>query len=74
MYGTDWCPHCKDQKERFGGSFRLINYVNCDYNSDECLRNGVTGYPTWKINGQNYPGVQPLDKLSLISGCNLGQA
>jgi len=71
MYGTDWCPHCKNQKSLFGNSFKKVNYVNCDYNNEECLLNGVQGYPTWKISGNNYPGVQSLEKLSALSGCSL---
>src|SRR5438128_12185038 len=29
MYGAYWCPHCADQKEIFGRSFRYISYVEC---------------------------------------------
>ena|SRR3989344_3744993 len=71
MYGTEWCPHCKEQKKLFGNSFKNINYVDCDIDSEECLINRVDGYPTWKVNGKNYPGVQPLTKLSLLTGCDL---
>lgn len=71
MYGTDWCPHCKNQKALFGKSFKLIDYVNCDFNKETCLINGVEGYPTWKISGENYPGTQPLEKLSALTGCSL---
>ena len=58
MYGTEWCSHCKNQKKLFGSSFQYINYVDCDKNQQECSSAGVQGYPTWKINGQNYPGEQ----------------
>jgi|SRR3989344_3497585 len=71
MYGTNWCPHCKTQKEIFGKSFRHVDYVNCDYNMNKCLDAGVEGYPTWKINGENYPGVQTLERLSELSECEL---
>jgi|TARA_B100002003_G_C14139673_1_gene548075 glutaredoxin len=71
MYGTDTCPHCKNQKELFGNSFKKINYINCDFKMEECLRNRVEGYPTWIIDGGNYPGEQPLEKLSVLSGCEL---
>jgi len=72
MYGTSWCGHCKNQKEMFGNSFKKINYVDCDARSDTCLAALVTGYPTWKINGQNYPGSQSLEKLRSLAGCSLG--
>ncbi|MBS3137116.1 hypothetical protein J4232_01660 [Candidatus Woesearchaeota archaeon] len=42
-------------------------YVDCDKNRQECLSAGVTGYPTWKINGQNYPGEQSIGRLAQLS-------
>lgn len=71
MYGTDWCSYCQEQKSRFGKSFEHVNYVNCDYNEEECLANGIEGYPTWKAEGEKYSGVQPLDHLSSLTGCEL---
>ena len=68
MYGTEWCPHCKNQKKLFGNSFQYINYIDCDENRQECLSAGVQGYPTWKINEQNYPGEQSLERLAQLSG------
>jgi|SRR3989344_3087557 len=71
MYGTDWCPHCKNQKAMFGNSFKKINYVNCDFNVAECKNKGVTGYPTWIINGESYAGEQSLVKLASLTGCSV---
>lgn len=71
MYGTDWCSYCQRQKALFGNSFGDVTFINCDYNRDECVRAGVQGYPTWKINEQNYPGVQSLEKLASLTGCEL---
>ena len=68
MYGTEWCPHCKNQKKLFGSSFQYINYTDCDKNRQECLSAGVQGYPTWEIDGQNYPGEQSLERLAQLSG------
>ncbi len=73
MYGTEWCSHCQNQKELFGNSFKYIDYVDCDYNKEECLANGVRGYPTWKINGENYPGEKSMYKLASLSGCSLDE-
>ena len=69
MYGTEWCPHCKTQKEMFGNSFKLIDYVDCDKYKNDCIAAGIDGYPTWKINGTNYPGTQNLYILASKSGC-----
>jgi glutaredoxin len=71
MYGTDWCSYCKNQKNLFGRSFEFVNYVNCDYEKDECQDQGVKGYPTWKINEKIYPGVQSIGRLSSLTGCEL---
>lgn len=64
MYGTEWCPHCKAQKELFDNSFKYINYVDCDKSRSTCDAAGVEGYPTWVINGQKYAGTQSLEKLA----------
>lgn len=71
MYGTEWCSHCKAQKKDFGSSFQYINFIDCDLQKDECTKAGVKGYPTWNIDGENYPGQQAFYKLSQVSGCEL---
>jgi len=71
MYGTEWCSHCKSQKKMFGKSFELVSYVDCDKFRDECLENGVTGYPTWIINGEKYSGEQQLPRLASLTLCEL---
>jgi glutaredoxin len=71
MYGTEWCSHCKSQKKMFGNSFQYIDYIDCDKNKDACLEAGVRGYPTWKINGENYPGEQLFGRLSRLTGCEI---
>jgi len=71
MYGTEWCGHCQKQKETFGKSFKHINYVDCDRTKEKCLAALITGYPTWKIKGQNYPGQQSLQTLASLTGCEL---
>lgn len=68
MYGTEWRSYCANQKKLFGTSFKYIDYIDCDKKSQECMLAGVTGYPTWKIDGQSYPGVQPLERLAQLTG------
>ena len=71
MYGTDWCPHCQDQKRLFGRAFKDVDYVNCDY-SNKCALNGVQSYPTWIYpDGERATGVQELEVLAEKSGCEL---
>ena len=70
MYGTEWCPHCKNQKKLFGNSFQYINYTDCDKNQKACSEAGISGYPTWKINNQTYPGGQSIERLAQLSRYN----
>ena len=70
MHGTDWCPHCQEQKQLFGTSFKFVDYINCDLQPDVCKADGVDGYPTWTFpGGKNATGTQPLDILAERAGC-----
>lgn len=72
MYGTYWCPHCKNEKNAFGDSFQFVNYVECTENPNECLAKGIEGYPTWIFpDGKKLIGEQGITKLREISGCPL---
>jgi glutaredoxin len=71
MYGTDWCPHCKAQKELFGKSFKNIIYTNCDKAKNLCDEAGVEGFPTWVFGEERASGTQSFAKLAEMSGCEL---
>jgi len=71
MYGTEWCGYCKKQKELFGDSFQYVDYTDCDKDRDSCSSQNIEGYPTWKINGNSFPGVQSLEDLSQKTSCPL---
>ncbi|MBI4085160.1 MAG: hypothetical protein HY432_01480 [Candidatus Liptonbacteria bacterium] len=79
MYGADWCPHCQDEKNRFGSSFRFVPYIECPDEPDKCIAAGINGYPTWTFpaspaggpDGRKLEGEQGLDRLSSESGCPL---
>ncbi len=75
MYGAWWCPHCHDQKQLFGSeAAKILPYVECDAEGKRPQVNlcrskeGLTGYPTWEINGQFYSGTQSLQKLAELTG------
>jgi hypothetical protein len=77
MYGAYWCPHCAEQKEEFGKSFRYVNYVECAIKDSRemtaaCKAAGIQHYPTWQF-GTNPPveGKFPLQELSDKTGCSL---
>lgn len=74
MYGADWCPHCQNEKNAFGESFKFINYVECPDNPNLCLQKGIKGYPTWIFgDGSALVGEQGLERLSQATACPLNQ-
>jgi len=72
MYGTERCPHCKDQKAKFWPSFDKVDYIDCDKQKQQCLVAGIEGYPTWTTKaGEKLVGTQELSVLATKSGCEL---
>lgn len=72
MYGADWCPHCQEEKKRFGTSFQYVAYVECPDNPSMCIAKDIEGYPTWIFpDGKKMEGEQGLKKLSEESNCQL---
>ena len=73
MYNAYWCPHCHDQKEMFGKeASEKLNLVECakdGFNNKRelCEAKGVTGFPTWEINGALDSGVKSLKELAELS-------
>jgi hypothetical protein len=74
MYGAYWCPHCQNEKKRFGDSFRLVPYVECTEETEKCITEKINGYPTWIFpDGHRFEGEMGLERLSAKSGCPLPQ-
>jgi hypothetical protein len=79
MYGAYWCPHCADQKEKFGASFKYAPYVECGVPGDTraesqtCKDAGIKHFPTWQFppTGERFEGQLSLEDLSDRSGCPL---
>ena len=72
FYGTEWCPHCTNQKEMLGPVFEQFGdefYIDCDADRQACTEAGITGYPTWIINGQRLQGTQQLPALNQAMDC-----
>ncbi|MFZ9269820.1 MAG: vitamin K epoxide reductase family protein [Prochlorococcaceae cyanobacterium] len=74
MYSAYWCPHCHEQKELFGkqaaAKLKVIECAPDGQNSQAelCQSKGISGYPSWEINGQIDSGVKPLQKLANLIG------
>ncbi|MEK7153973.1 MAG: hypothetical protein AAB792_00240 [Patescibacteria group bacterium] len=74
MYGAYWCPHCQNEKQAFGDSFRLVPYIECSTESKKCLDAGIKRYPTWTFaDGRKFEGEQGIEKLSQESECPLNR-
>jgi glutaredoxin len=79
MYGAYWCPHCQDQKEKFGASFKSVPYVECGVEGDThaqsqaCKEANVKHYPTWQFPpmGERVERVFSLEELADRTGCTL---
>ncbi|NER78139.1 MAG: vitamin K epoxide reductase family protein [Leptolyngbya sp. SIO1D8] len=74
MYGAWWCPHCHDQKQLFGqDAAKTIPYIECAEDGQNpqrelCRSAGISGFPTWEIQGELYSGAQSLEVLAEASG------
>ena len=79
MYGAWWCPHCVEQKEKFGASFEYVPYVECGIKGDThgqsqiCKDENVKHYPTWQFppTGERVERTFTLQELSDRTGCAL---
>lgn len=71
MYGTAWCPHCKEQKREFGELFSSVNYVDCDKSPNVCREKKITGYPTWLLPDGKEIDTGSIKEVAEDSGCSL---
>ena len=77
MYGLYWCPHCIEQKEKFGKSFQYVPYQECAIKGQpgetaECKAAGAVHFPSWQFNGGPLrEGVLSMEDLSNRTGCSL---
>jgi thiol-disulfide isomerase/thioredoxin len=73
FYGTEWCPHCKNQKALFGvAAMEKIKFIDCDQQKALCDSANVTGYPTWVFrDGSSIAGTQSLEAIAAKTNCTL---
>ncbi len=78
MYGVFWCEHCREQKEKFGDSFKYVKYVECVTQDKprelipECKAQGIKHTPTWIFSdGEHVEGVMGLGQLAMKTHCKL---
>jgi thiol-disulfide isomerase/thioredoxin len=77
FYGAFWCPHCREQKQMFGSSAKLLPYVECSTpdgqnQTAQCKEKNIMSYPTWMFaNGEVKTGTIELAELASTTGCVL---
>jgi uncharacterized membrane protein len=73
FYGAWWCSHCQDQKQLFGQeAAKMMPYIECSTpdgqgQTPQCQEAGITGYPTWEINGERLAGTRSLEELAQLT-------
>ena len=67
LYVQLGCHACESQEEIFGENYKYLDVVDCFYERDKCSEIKYT--PTWIIKGEEYVGVQSIEKLKELVGC-----
>lgn len=62
------CHACETQEDIFRESYKYLNVVDCFYETKKC--GGIEATPTWIIDKQKYRGVQSIEELQKLTGCN----
>jgi len=70
MTGTDSCGACQMQKTIFGDAFEFVDYRDCYKDSGYCKEQGIEYFPTWIKADEKIVGVQSIEQLEALSGCN----
>lgn len=74
MYGAWWCPHCQDQKKKFGeAAFKRIDYIECAKpdrsQTSVCQSAKIESYPTWEFgDGTRITRVMTIEELKEKTG------
>ncbi len=76
FYGAFWCGYCRNQKEMFGNSQKLLPYFECSTPDRKqlqvCEDKNIKGYPTWEFaDGSRETGVLSFEKLAEKTGCSI---
>ncbi len=68
LYVQLGCHACKIQEEMFGEHAQDLNIIDCWYEKDKC--SDIQYTPTWIINREKYIGVQSIEELKELTGCD----
>lgn len=69
LYVQKGCHYCERQEKMFGDQINSIDVVDCWYEREKCIEQGITATPTWIIYGNKYIGVHSIEELKNLTGC-----
>lgn len=71
IYGANWCGYTQKWVETLGG-FDAVTpiYVECTEETELCQTEGISGYPTTKINGKDYNNARTIEAIASETGCS----
>ena len=72
IYGAHWCGFCKQIVDYLGGSEAVEPiYIECTEEEELCKEEGITGYPTIKIDGEGVQIQRTVKAFSEATGCEI---
>ena len=72
IYGANWCGWTKRLTIDTFGGFDIVApiYVECTENDVLCREKNIMGYPTIKINDEDYQGTRTFESMAQATGCS----
>lgn len=73
IYGSAWCPACKDLRDKLGGEDMIGPiYIECTEEEERCNEEMKDNYvPEIQIFGELYSGQRDPASLAEATGCTL---
>lgn len=69
LYVKLGCHACETQEEMFGDNYDALNVIDCFYERNKCVDAEISATPTWIIEGRSSRGVQSIEELKILTGC-----
>ena len=69
LYVQLGCSHCETQKELFRENVQYLNIIDCTVDKEKCIEVDIRGTPTWVINEEKVLGIQTIEQLKELTGC-----
>ena len=66
VYGADWCPWTRKQKEELQGANIEFEFIDCAQDNGQELCVGISGFPTIEIKGEQSAGFKPADAIQSL--------